>query len=399
MSRHQSPSQRRRRLVFVSHNAVWGGSEELWSATAAELAERGHEVAAITIPAFRDARSIKRLKAAGGRVHALYGWFSAPGKSRLLRFLAGRIQPLLLRLRLATVPRTDLVVISQGDNFAAHPTANACAAAGLPYALITQKAQEAVWTPDVLLGEVRRAYAGAAWSYFVSGHNLRLTEEQLGRSLLPRASVVRNPFLTSWAAPLTWPEESGAYRLACVGRLYPFEKGQDLLLRVLAAPKWRTRPLSVTFYGEGAYRRGLEDMARHLGLASVRFAGFAADVDAIWDSHHGLVLPSRGEGLPLVLVEAMLRGRVPVVTDVAGNAEVISDNVTGFVAAAAAATALDEALERAWARRAEWRAIGQAAAASIRTLVPRNPAAVFADELLRLHDEVRRTAADRTAER
>lgn len=388
MSRHQSPSQRRRRLVFVSHNAVWGGSEELWSATAAELAERGHEVAAITIQGFRDARSIKRLKAAGGRVHALYGWFSAPGKSRLLRFLAGRIQPplLRLRLRLATRLRPDLVVVSQGDNFAAHQTAKACAAAGLPYALITQKAQEAVWVPDILLGDVRRAYAGAVWSYFVSGHNLRLTEEQLGRSLLPRASVVRNPFLTSWEAPLTWPDESGAYRLACVGRLYPFEKGQDLLLRVLAAPKWRARPLSVTFYGEGAYRQGLEAMARHLGLASVRFAGFAADVDAVWDSHHGLVLPSRGEGLPLVLVEAMLRGRVPIVTDVAGNAEMVTDNQTGFVAAAAAEAAVDEALERAWARRAEWRTMGQAAAASIRTLVPKNPAAVFADELLRLLD-------------
>lgn len=386
MSRHQSPSQRRRRLVFVSHNAVWGGSEELWSATAAELAERGHEVAAITIPAFRDALSIKRLKAAGGRVHALYGRFSAPGNSRLLRFLARRIQPLLLRLRLATLPRPDLVVISQGDNFAAHQTANACAAAGLPYALITQKAQEAVWAPDAMLGSIRRAYAGAAWSYFVSRHNLRLTEEQLGQSLRPKASVVRNPFLTSWEAPLTWPEESGAYRLACVGRLYPFEKGQDLLLRVLAAPKWQARPLSVTLYGEGPHRQGLEAMALHLGLASVRFAGFAADVDAVWDSHHGLVLPSRGEGLPLVLVEAMLRGRVPIVTDVAGNAEVVTDNQTGFVAAAAAEAAVDEALERAWARRAEWRTMGQAAAASIRTLVPKNPAAAFADELLRLLD-------------
>lgn len=386
MSRHQSPSPRRRRFVFVSHNAVWGGSEELWSAAAADLAERGHEVVAVTFPAFRDALPIKRLKAAGGRVHALYGWLSALGNSRLVRFLAGRIQPGLLRLRLATLPRPDLVVISQGTNFGAHQMANACAAAGLPYALITQKAQEAVWVPDTMLDSVRRAYAGAGWSFFVSRHNLRLTEEQLGQSLRPKASVVRNPFLTSWDAPLTWPEEMGAYRLACIGRLYPFDKGQDLLLRVLAAPKWQARPLSVTLYGEGAYRQGLEAMARHLGLASVRFAGFAADVDAVWDSHHGLVLPSRGEGLPLVLVEAMLRGRVPIVTDVAGNAEVVTDNQTGFVAAAAAETAVDEALERAWARRAEWRTMGQAAAASIRTLVPKNPAAAFADELLRLLD-------------
>lgn len=379
--------------MFVSSNAVWGGSEELWSAAAAALAESGHDVVAITFPAFNDERPIKRLRAAGAKVHALQGWVSALGKSRPVRFLAARLQSRLLRLRLATLPRPDLVVISQGTNFGAHQIANVCGAAELPYVLITQKAQEALPAPDSILGSVRRAYAGASWSYFVSGHNLRLTEEQLGQSLLPRASVVRNPFLTSWDAPLTWPEETGAYRLACIGRLYPFDKGQDLLLRVLATPKWRARPLSVTLYGEGGYRQGLEDMARHLGLTSVRFAGFATDVDAVWDSHHGLVLPSRGEGLPLVLVEAMLRGRVPIVTDVAGNAEVVADDLTGFVAAAAAEAAVDEALERAWARRAEWRTIGQAAAASIRTLVPKNPAAVFADELLRLHDEGGSTAA------
>ena len=379
--------------MFVSSNSVWGGSEELWSASAAELAESGHDVVAITFPAFNDARPIKRLRAAGAKVHALQGWVPASGNSRLARFLANRTQSRLLRLRLATLPRPDLVVISQGDNFSAHQIANVCGAAGLPYVLITQKAQEAVWAPDSILGSVRRAYAGARWSYFVSGHNLRLTEEQLGQSLLPRASVARNPFLTSWDAPLTWPEEAETFRLACIGRLYPFDKGQDLLLRVLATPKWRARPLSVSFYGEGGHRQGLEDMARHLGLASVRFAGFIKDVDAVWDSHHGLVLPSRGEGLPLVLVEAMLRGRVPIVTDVAGNAEVVADNLTGFVAAAAAEAAVDEALERAWGRRDEWRAIGQAAAASIRTFVPRNPAAVFADELLRLEGEAGSTAA------
>lgn len=376
----------RRRFVFVSHNAVWGGSEELWSAAAADLAGRGHAVVAVTFPSFHDAQPIKRLKAAGGRVHALYGWLPARGQSGPLRSLAGRLQPVLLRLRLATLPRPDLVIISQGSNFGAHPLAQMCAAAGLPYALISQKAQEAVWVPDAMLGSVRRAYAGARWSYFVSAHNLRLTEEQLGRSLRPRASVVRNPFLTSWDAPLTWPEESEVFRLACVGRLFPFDKGQDLLLRVLATVKWRARPLSVTLYGEGPYRQGLEAMARHLGLTRVRFAGFTADVDAVWDSHHGLVLPSRGEGLPLVLVEAMLRGRVPIVTDVAGNAEVVTDNETGFVAAAATEGAIDEALERAWARRAEWRMIGQTAAAAIRSLVPQDPAAVFAEDLLRHTD-------------
>ena len=73
-----------------------------------------------------------------------------------------------------------------------------------------------------------------------------------------------------------------------------------------------------------------------MGLEKVTYGGFTEDVESIWASHHALVLPSRSEGLPLVVVEAMLCGRPAIVTDVAGNAELIQDGVSGFVAAAAA---------------------------------------------------------------
>ena len=88
--------------------------------------------------------------------------------------------------------------------------------------------------------------------------------------------------------------------------------------------------------------------------------------------------------MPLVLVEAMLSGRVPIVTDVAGNGEVLDDGETGFLACAPTEDALDAAMEHAWQRRAEWRAIGAAAAASIRTLVSPDPGQTFAEKLLRL---------------
>ncbi len=47
------------------------------------------------------------------------------------------------------------------------------------------------------------------------------------------------------------------------------------------------------------------------------------------------------------IVEAILSGRVPIVTNVGGNAEVIDDDVTGFVANAATEDEIDEAMERA----------------------------------------------------
>jgi glycosyltransferase involved in cell wall biosynthesis len=116
----------------------------------------------------------------------------------------------------------------------------------------------------------------------------------------------------------------------------------------------------------------------------VRFGGFVPDVHRIWADYHALVLPSRYEGLPISLVEAMLCGRPSIVTNVSGNPELLEDNVTGFVAAAPTAALLDEAMERAWTRRAEWPAMGVAAAEQVRRRVPPDPAAVFADQLLEL---------------
>jgi glycosyltransferase involved in cell wall biosynthesis len=125
-------------------------------------------------------------------------------------------------------------------------------------------------------------------------------------------------------------------------------------------------------------------MAAFLGVNRVRFHGFIEDTASIWNDHHGLILPSRCEGLPLVVVEAMLSSRLPIVTDVAGNREVIEDGETGFLAGGANENALDDVMERAWQRRTEWRLISQRAAVSIRSKIPRDPVGVFSDELLRL---------------
>ena len=279
--------------------------------------------------------------------------------------------------------RPDLVVVSQGGNHDGYPLAEVCRRLRLPYAIVSQKASELYWPADWQQKTIAAVYRSARACFFVSERNRRLTEEQLGFPP-PRAAVVRNPFLVPWEPRTDWPDDGHGWRLACVGRLHPKEKGQDLLLRVLARRRWRDRPLSVTFYGEGLQRVSLERMARNLGLTNVTFAGFVRDVPAIWSDHHGLILPSRCEGLPIALVEAMLSGRVPIVTDVGGNAEVVDDGATAYVAAAPTEDALEDAMERAWNERHRWREIGAAAAARIRTLVPREPERCFAKYLAEL---------------
>lgn len=375
----------RLRFLFISSNWGWGGSEELWSAAAAELAAAGHSVAVCVEGIAEDEPRIRRLRELKCRIYDLK---RPPFLVRTARNVARRFSATLrFKMEAASVAYrmrcnpSDLVVISQGLNVDGALVGAVCRRLKRPYVVIAQKASELYWPPDHTIPLLRALYEKALANYFVSSHNQRLTAEQLGVDL-PLARVVRNPFLVAWSGRTDWPDQTDGLRLACVSRLYPTDKGQDLLLQVLARQKWRERALSVTFFGSGPQRDVLQRLAQRLSLTSVTFAGFVADVPAIWRDHHALVLPSRCEGLPLVLVEAMLSGRVAIVTDVGGTAEVVRDNESGFVASAATVDSLDDALERAWQRRHEWRAIGELAATSIRTLVPPDPAATFAKILL-----------------
>jgi glycosyltransferase involved in cell wall biosynthesis len=114
----------------------------------------------------------------------------------------------------------------------------------------------------------------------------------------------------------------------------------------------------------------------------VKLGGYVGDITHVWRDHHALVLPSRSEGNALAMIEAMVCGRVPIVTNVGRVAALVDDNVSGFIAPAATVELLDEALERAWQRRHEWRQIGAAAAATIRQRHSLRPAEDFAEAVL-----------------
>lgn len=372
---------------------AWGGSEELWADAALRLHQRGHRVVAGRSEPW-PRRGLDRrwteLKRAGIPVRSI----GATRFARTLPDLAQWAAPVLLRpawrlrnLALAAKLRLlgpNFAVISQGQAYdACFPTClpEVCRFAGVPYALVCQKASEMQWPVDGLRDLIRRCYRDATAVFFVSEHNRRTVERQLSMDL-PHAEVVRNPFMVPAEAALPWPAaHDGVLRLACVGRLWPVEKAQDVLLNVLARDCWRQRPVEVSFFGEGPMARGLEEMARSLGVTNARFAGLASPAE-IWRTHHALVLPSRAEGLPLVQVEAMMCGRPVIVADAGGTAEIMRDGEHGFLAAAATETAISEALERAWQRRGNWQAIGASAAAHIRTLYPADPGAAFADRLM-----------------
>ncbi len=216
------------------------------------------------------------------------------------------------------------------------------------------------------------------------------------------ARIVDNPFNVPLDASPAWPAAQGdRWKLACVARLHFQSKGQDVLLHVLRQPKWRARPLEVTLWGEDAGNRAqIEKLIRLYGLQSqVKLGGYVDDVQDVWRTHHALVLPSRFEGNALAMIEAMMCGRMPIVTNVGRVSELIDDGDCAFVAPAATVELVDDALERAWRQRDEWQVMGARAAEAIRTRHSLAPAEDFADAIIAAAVKVKRDApASRTAE-
>lgn len=380
------------RFAFASScTDLWGGSEELWAGAAHSLALAGHSVRAFKTGVNPREKQVIKLESANCPVKDLR--VLPPKALRLIyRFLPHDRQPLhknysqkLLRKSLKNF-QPHLTVISQGISFDGVHLAEACREQKLPYVIIAQKAIDFIFPTEDERLIARPVYETAVRSFFVSRHNLNLTQEQIGVEF-QNAEIVFNPFAANFENSLSW-SESDKIRLACVGRLFVIDKGQDILLRVLAMEKWKKRDVEVVFFGEGVNKQALVEMAQMLKVDNIKFAGYVRDAEQLWKEIHALVLPSRSEGLPLALVEAMLHGRPSIVTNVGGMAEIVEDGVTGYIAAAATAEAFDEALERAWAQRQNWRQMGIRAADSIRKIVPADPCGKFAEKLLKLASEL-----------
>lgn len=111
---------------------------------------------------------------------------------------------------------------------------------------------------------------------------------------------------------LTFPAQ-----ILFVGRLVP-AKGVDVLLRAASALLQQNIPFRLSIVGDGHDRARLETMAKQLNLAgNVTFVGPLPyeEVMSWYEKAHVLVLPTKSEGFPKVLVEAMCYGVVCVATD------------------------------------------------------------------------------------
>jgi glycosyltransferase involved in cell wall biosynthesis len=403
--KQQTATANKQIAIITSCQEDWGGSEELWARAIPYLQSAGYNVTVLKHHLNKQHNQFVKLARQGVVLEELQPAArqsnkgvksSMPAKAiaasiKLLRRIIRRIFTVgkrnnttyftndnYLQKKLRTI-QPQLVIISQGINFDGLGLAYNCAQLGLPYVLIAQKAVDFYWPYHAGRAAMRDIYLKAAWSYFVSNRNKKLTEEQFG-ICLPKSEVIYNPVKVSRQI-LPMPGTKQGFKLACIGRYFLLDKGQDILIRIMAQPKWKARPIVISFIGSGIDKEGLIEMAALLGLENIRFLDFVEDIEELWKNYHALILPARSEGLPLVLLEAMACGRTAIVSTAGGNGEVITDGVNGFIGYANE-NDFDMAMERAWEARAEWEVMGKRAYAFIEENIPVPPEKKFAESLL-----------------
>jgi glycosyltransferase involved in cell wall biosynthesis len=162
-----------------------------------------------------------------------------------------------------------------------------------------------------------------------------------------KITVIYNPVLLVDTSPDSKPKHNNSslpIRLLALGRLVP-SKGFDILIE--AASLLTTKiPWILDIYGDGPERRHLAELIDELGLASeVVLRGHTNEPYEPMRGADVFILPSRHEGLGIVLIEAMICGNQLIATDCPhGPKEILLNGVLGQIVPAGSAVDLANAI-------------------------------------------------------
>jgi glycosyltransferase involved in cell wall biosynthesis len=163
----------------------------------------------------------------------------------------------------------------------------------------------------VIMSETQRPLFGAC------GHKV----ERISNAVLPAPAAAQGD--AEHAASLVSGLRSP--RFGVIARL-SHEKGVDLFLEALRLLGDRGIPSSAVIAGDGPEMGRLESLAESLGLSDdVRFLGTVDPIESLYRCIDVVVLPSRSEGLPNVLLEALRAQCRVVATRVGAVSEVVRD--------------------------------------------------------------------------
>jgi len=360
--------------MIVVSSLQGGGTERVVSHLANDWARRSWGTSILTLfhgtarPAFAlDPRVVHRdlgLSVRGRRpmpdgetVRALKATFdccSPPERRLLLRELG-----LIAAVRRAILGRRPDVLLSFID---ATNVRVLLAAEGLGVPVIVSERSDPVRNPlaDGMMRLRRRVYPRAACLVAQTAAMAAFFAGEMG----DRLRVIHNPVIRPPAPPAAPPlgaacSQPAGRTMVALGRLGD-EKGFDLLIEAFARVAPRHPAWSLALFGNGPRRAGLERLVRERGLsARARLPGFTTRPFDVLKAADLFVLPSRSEGFPNALCEAMSCGCPVIAADCSSAVrEIVRDGLDGVVVPAGDAPALAQAMDRLMASDDERRRLG-----------------------------------------
>lgn len=162
----------------------------------------------------------------------------------------------------------------------------------------------------------------------------------------PTTVVIPNPVAAEVSYGTGSPDVARPYLLGA-GRLVP-QKGFDLLIQGFAVLVKRHESIDLVIAGAGAEGERLKRIAAELGIIDrVSFPGYVWDLGKLMAGATAFVLPSRYEGFPNVLLEALARGVPTIAADcLSGPREILQNGAVGILVPPEDPVALADAAER-----------------------------------------------------
>ena len=117
------------------------------------------------------------------------------------------------------------------------------------------------------------------------------------------------------------------FAFVCIAR-FDFQKGQDILVKAidLAQKELRASGKRALLIGGGASLEETKRFVDEKGIADlIEFAGEISDAGVYMTCGQTLIAPSRWEGMPYLLLEAVARGRRVIASDCSGNRDVLKN--------------------------------------------------------------------------
>ena len=363
------------RIAYIStlRSAPWGGSEELWYQSAGEAIKSDHKLGVFIYDWHDEPKQISKLREQGAEIYKRRRNFSI--SKRIINKVSKNSFPSLNSYKDLVKFNPDIIVVTDGSTYY---TVNDRELSELllktfknRYVIISQSNTD--YHLPVDRDNAIELFENACKVFFVAENNRRLAFHQLAYNLT-KTSVIQNPVLLNSFEQRPSNSDSNEIHCAVVGRFCISDKGQDILIAMMADESFKSSNIKLHLYGNGSDGEYLKKLISFYNVTDkVIIEGFVNDRNLIWDKCQCLLMCSHAEGTPLTVLEAMIAGRVCIVTNVGGNNEWIVDGKNGFLVSAPNKDLFAAKLQLALNRINEWEALGKAAHDSAMKKIDTNP--------------------------